>query len=360
MNDLSRTFSGLKILELSSVLAGPLVGSFFAELGADVLKIENRLSNGDVTRTWKLTSEDESQNASAYYHSANYKKKILMLDLTSTEDYEKAIYQVLNADVILTNYQKKTAEKLKIDIDTLKRLKPGLIIVQLNAFDYDDPRAGYDLVMQAEAGYISMTGNKDQLAKMPVAMIDILAAHQMKQALLIALIEKLKTKNGSTVHVSLFHSALSALVNQGTNYLMEKHIASPIGTLHPNIAPYGEISKTRDGCLIIWAIGSDFQFEKLMDFFGIKMNEIPQFAKNKNRVINRSELEQLLSKECEKLNYFELTEFCNRASIPYGNVRKMDEVLNAEEAQNMIKSNNIEGFENGKYISNVAFTIQCN
>jgi crotonobetainyl-CoA:carnitine CoA-transferase CaiB-like acyl-CoA transferase len=195
---------------------------------------------------------------------------------------------------------------------------------------------------------------------MPVAMIDILAAHQMKEAILVALISKAKGETGCIIHVSLFHSAISALVNQATNFLMEGYIAEPMGTLHPNIAPYGEMSTTLDGHLIIWAIGSDLQFEKLMNYFKISIQDFPQFATNKKRVLNRIELQSLLNEACKKFTYSQISSYCDQASIPYGNVKTIDKVLSSPDAQSMIKSNDISQMDKGKYISNVAFKIDFN
>jgi crotonobetainyl-CoA:carnitine CoA-transferase CaiB-like acyl-CoA transferase len=126
---------------------------FLAELGADVVKIENGPAGGDVTRAWKLEGEVGINDTSAYYHSANYGKKVLMCDLKSESDKALINSYLKESEVIITNYQKATAEKLGISLNEIRKMNEDAIIVQLNAFEYDDPRPGYDLVMQAESGF---------------------------------------------------------------------------------------------------------------------------------------------------------------------------------------------------------------
>ena len=210
-------------------MAGPLVGSFFAELGADVIKIENKLTKGDATRQWKLTTEDTEATVSAYYCAANYGKNVQLLDLSDEKERQTIDQLLAESDVVISNFQKKTAEKLKLTPEYINAKFPHLIFAQLSAYTYDDPRPGYDLVMQGETGWISMNGIDNQhMAKLPVAIIDIIAAHQMKEAVLIALLKKMKDGKGSVVHVSLYKSAISALANQASNFLMAGHIPKPI------------------------------------------------------------------------------------------------------------------------------------
>ncbi|HRG42607.1 MAG TPA: CaiB/BaiF CoA-transferase family protein, partial [Saprospiraceae bacterium] len=293
--NMDRPFEGLKVLDLSAILAGPLVGSFFAELGADVIKIENKLTKGDATRQWKLTTEDPEATVSAYYCAANYGKDVQLLDLSDEKKRQRIDQLLAESDVVISNFQKKTAEKLKLNPEYICTKFPNLIFAQLSAYTYDDPRPGYDLVMQGETGWISMNGIDGQhMAKLPVAIIDIIAAHQMKEAVLIALLKKMKDGKGSVVHVSLYKSAISALANQASNYLMAGHIPKPLGTLHPNIAPYGDVFSTSDGQKLILAVGSDAQFKKL--WFSLTSDEdfYHKFALNSQRISVRSLLQETL------------------------------------------------------------------
>lgn len=356
---LNQILQGIKVVELASVLAGPLAGSFLAELGAEVIKIENGPAGGDVTRSWKLPEEEADYPTSAYYHSANYGKKVLMLDLKSEGDRKKLQHELVNADIILSNFQKHTALKLGVDIDNLQNMNSGAVIIQLNAFDYEDPRAGYDLVMQAESGFISMCGtDAGHLAKMPVAMIDIIAAHQIKEAVLLGLLHKNKSVAGSVFHVSLYRSALSALVNQGTNYLMEGHVAQPMGTMHPNIAPYGEIVYASDGNAFMLAVGSDGQFAKLVTNLEWSKDDISRFETNKQRLAQRQPLLEMLQSGFQGKTAKELTIILESNNIPFAKVRSLDEVLNDDQALSMIRENPAEGRPDGKYISNIAFDAE--
>lgn len=354
--ELSQILQGIKVVELASVLAGPLAGSFLAELGADVVKIENGPAGGDVTRNWKLPEEANEEGVSAYYHSANYGKKICLLDLKSDKDKSILYEYCKEADVILSNYQKNTAQRLGVDLEKLRNMNPNAILVQLNAFEYDDPRPGYDLVMQAETGFISMCGHENELAKMPVAMIDILAAHQIKEAVLIGLMQRNRTGQSSVFHVSLYKSAVSALVNQGTNFLMAHHVAKPMGTLHPNIAPYGEIIQTADGVRLMLAVGSEGQFAKLANILGLSEDKRIKYETNHKRVAQRDRLQRDLQNLTAQKYAESLVAALDKEQIPFARVRDLEQVLTDTQSLPMILPNNIEGRSDGKYISNLAFS----
>src|ERR1700756_1614855 len=265
MNYFSRNqFKGLKVVELASVLAGPSVGLFFAELGAEVIKIENKKTGGDVTRSWKLPTEDKTSDMSAYFLAVNFLKKHLFLDVRNNEDYTKCITQIKKADIVIVNYKKGDDKKLKLDYATLKKINPTLIYAGIQGFSDKDERVAYDLILQAESGFMSMNGTTESgPLKMPVALIDIFSAHHVKEAVLMALLKRAKTNKGSFISVSLFDVAVSSLANQATNWLIANHLPQRTGSLHPNIAPYGEIFQTKDGHTVTFAIGSDAQFKKL-------------------------------------------------------------------------------------------------
>jgi len=201
-------FKDLVVVELASVLAGPAVGMFFAELGAKVIKIENKKTNGDVTRNWKLAKEDARDEFSAYYHSINWGKEKMMLDLGSEEDYKRVIELVKTADIVISNFKADSAIKLKMDYESLKHYNPTIIYASVSAYGDHNPAPGFDAMIQAETGWVHMTGEKNGApVKMPVALIDILAAHQLKQGVLIALLKRQKTGEGSYVSISLFDAS---------------------------------------------------------------------------------------------------------------------------------------------------------
>jgi crotonobetainyl-CoA:carnitine CoA-transferase CaiB-like acyl-CoA transferase len=147
-------FKDLKIVELANVLAGPAVGLFFAELGAEVIKIENKLSGGDVTRSWKLAKENTDSKTSAYYASVNWNKESLMVDLNDRSEIEKVYQLIRNADVVICNYKFGDDQKLGMDYNSLKAINPGIIYGQITGFGNDSKRTAYDLVLQAETGFM--------------------------------------------------------------------------------------------------------------------------------------------------------------------------------------------------------------
>ncbi|MCX6296683.1 MAG: CoA transferase, partial [Bacteroidetes bacterium] len=211
-------FKDLKVIELANVLAGPAVGMFFAELGAQVIKIENKSTNGDVTRSWKIAKEDQKINSSAYYASVNWNKKSMFLDLKDASDKSKIIELIKEADIVISNYKKGDDIKLGMDFETLKKTNPTLIYAHISGFGEENSRTAFDIVLQAETGFMFMNGTKESgPIKMPVALIDILAAHQLKEGVLVALIKRMQTGNGSKVSVSLYDSAIASLANQATN-----------------------------------------------------------------------------------------------------------------------------------------------
>ncbi|HTA63375.1 MAG TPA: CaiB/BaiF CoA-transferase family protein [Bacteroidia bacterium] len=333
-------FKGLKVVELASVLAGPSAGLFFAELGAEVIKIENKKTGGDVTRSWKLPTEDKKSDVSAYFLAVNFLKKHLFLDVSNDADYKKCIAQIKYADIVIANYKKGDDKKLKLDYATLKKINPTLIYAGIQGFSDTDERVAYDLILQAESGFMSMNGTKDSgPLKMPVAMIDILAAHHLKEAILLALLKKQKTKKGSYVSVSLFDVAVASLANQATNWLVAKHIPQPTGSLHPNIAPYGETFITKDNHTDTFAIGSDGQFAKLCELLHIvDVSSNKNYVSNQLRVINRKKIFTILNKEVKKQSLTYLQKECTKHGVPFAKIRNLKEVFELPEAKKLIKN----------------------
>ncbi len=226
----------LKVLELASVLAGPSVGQFFAELGAEVIKIENPRNGGDVTRLWKTPGEP-TDDRSAYFCSCNWGKKSVALDLTIHRDIEIVRKLAAKSDIVIASYKPGDAEKLGVSYQQLRTHNERLIYGQITGYGSDDDRVGYDAVIQAEAGFMALNGEHEGPAtKMPVALIDVLAAHHLKEGLLLALLTRERTKEGSVVEVSLVQTAVASLANQATNWLVGKNYHSgkvlPIPTLH--------------------------------------------------------------------------------------------------------------------------------
>ncbi|MCE3229752.1 MAG: L-carnitine dehydratase/bile acid-inducible protein [Bacteroidetes bacterium] len=332
-------FRDLKIIELAGVLAGPSVGYFFAELGATVIKIENPKTNGDVTRSWKLKTENPKDDGSAYFWSVNAFKEFISLDISSPSQLQKLYELVKDADIIVTNFKNGDEEKLKVDYLTLSKINPELIYASINGFGSDSPRSAYDLILQAESGFMFMNGEPNSKpVKMPVAFIDLLAGHQLKEAILIALIDLYKNKKGSHVSVSLFDSAIASLANQATNWLIGGHMPKAMGSLHPNIAPYGELFDTKDNHQVTFAIGSNKQFKQLCEMIQFPtLASDPKYATNQLRVVNRIQLYHIIYNYIKQFNFKDLYNLCLEKEIPIGKIRNLKEVFELPEAKAMMK-----------------------
>lgn len=321
-------FENLLVVELASVLAGPYTGRFFREHGARVIKIENPNQGGDVTRTWR-NSKESNDGISAYYASVNQGKEVIFLDLKANSDKGKFIELLSRADVLITNFRHGEDLKFGLQLDTLKHQFPKLIIGQIDGFSSDDPRAAYDMVLQAETGYLSMSGSEGHPAKIPVALIDVLAGQQLKTGILMAMLQKSTTQLGCIVRVSLKEAAISALMNQASNYMMSGFIPTAMGTLHPNIAPYGEYFICSDGKQLVLAIGNNKQFEALLEVLDlIHIIEDPRFSNNPSRVIHRKELALILQAACSKFTLDDLMKRLVKSGVPAGSIKQLDEVLN--------------------------------
>lgn len=347
----------IKVVELANILAGPAAGMFFAELGAEVVKIENKLTGGDLTRKWKLASENSP--ASAYYHSVNWGKKSIFLDLNDEKDKAVAYREIAAADIVITNFKAGDEVKLGMDYDRLKTLKEDIIYARIKGFPGDE-RPAFDVVLQAETGFMHMNGTPESgPLKMPVALIDVLAAHQLKEAILLALLQKEKTGTGAFIEVSLYEAAIASLANQAANWLNAGHLPQPSGSLHPNIAPYGETFVTRNNRKIVLAIGSDKQFAALCEILnepGLINDE--RFLTNQQRVRHRQELRLKLQELISNFPDGELEMKFREKNIPAGLIKNMEEVFKDKPAQEMILKQKEEDGSISKRVKTAAFRIK--
>ncbi len=329
------------MIELASVLAGPSAGLFFVECGARVIKIENAKSNGDVTRNW-LNSKETPGQVSAYFASVNQGKELKMLDLEIESDLKELEELLKQADIVISNFKSSSAKRWNLEVGQLHKRFPSLIIGQLDAFAEGDSRIAYDIVLQAETGYLSMTGFPDNPARLPVPMIDILAGHQLKEGLLIALMNRYKTGNGAIVRVNLFETAIGALANQASNFLMSGLIPKAQGTLHPNIAPYGDCFSCADDKLLVLAIGSDVQFKKLLICLNLKgLIDDNRFSSNHERLRNRTELAGMLNAAFKKQERAAWLKLFEENQLPCGELLNLEEVFQGK-ASEFIKESIIE------------------
>jgi len=324
------------VLELASVLAGPSVGQFFAELGATVIKVENPRTQGDVTRRWTLPHETPPDDRSAYFCCCNYGKQSVALDL-STERGQDVLHRlVVDTDIVIANYRPGRAEALGADADTLRSINPALLYGHITGYGPDNPRPGYDAVIQAESGFMAMNGSADgPPTKMPVALMDVLAAHHLKEALLVGLLRRTQSGRGAYVPVSLMQAAVSGLANQATNYLNTGHVPQRMGSAHPNIAPYGTAYATSDTPVVL-AVGTDRQFAALCDVLGCPaLAKEERFATNAARVQHRAALNEALRLRLAKQSADALLSALHQRGVPAGAVRALPDVFSDPHAASM-------------------------
>ncbi len=357
---MNEPLKGLTVIDVSTVLAGPSVGMFFAELGARVIKVEHP-NHPDVTRSWKLPVEPSDKTISAYFSSINYKKEYRPLNLKQPDDLSIFFELISSADILLSNFKRGDAEKFGIEDDVLLKKNPRLIIGKINGYGQHSDRVAYDLILQAESGFMSINGTRESgPVKMPVAMVDVLAGHHLKEAVLLALYEREKTGQGSSLSVSLYDAAVSNLVNQASNYLMTGQVPERMGSLHPNIAPYGELFTTEDEQVITLAIGSDMHFARLCFILGLE--ELPthsRFNTVQNRVRYRSELFGYLDAAIRTWHSDDFLAAMRDQHVPAGAVLSIDQVMDKPEAKSLIREEIIDGVKT-KRITSVIFQSHGN
>jgi crotonobetainyl-CoA:carnitine CoA-transferase CaiB-like acyl-CoA transferase len=283
-----------------------------------------------------------------------------MLDLRDPEDHALALAYALAADVVISNFKPSSARRMGFDAEALRARQPRLIYAQLNAFaDPEDESPAFDAVLQAEAGFLYMTGEPDRPpVKMPVALIDLLAAHQLKEAILLALLHRERTGQGAIVSTSLLESALASLANQAGNYLMNGNVAQRMGTRHPNIAPYGDMYPCADGKEILLAVGTERQFSQLCS--ALERNDLlqrPEFKTNSARVQNRGQLNEILAAILAQKTLEENLQMLKAAGVPVAQIRDMRAVFEMPEAQNMVLEETLPDQTITRRVKTIAFRL---
>jgi len=306
-------------------------------VGARVVKVENKRQGGDVTRKWKLPLEDPADPASAYYHSVNWHKEVMFVDLTDVAERSEVEKLIGTADILLVNFKAGDAVKFGLESHHLRQRYPSLIIGEITGFE-DSGRVAFDAILQAETGFMSMNGEQDGIPlKMPVALIDVLAAHQLKEGLLIALQQRMKTGCGAVVRASLYRAAIASLMNQSAIYLNEGSVPQRMGSLHPAIAPYGEVFICADGRQLLLAVGTDDQFRRLCRV--LNLNEAADeydYSTNPLRVKNRKRLHDLLAERFLEKPAAEWLASLHALNIPAGSVNDLSAVFEDPAAASMV------------------------
>ncbi len=351
-------FNEFTVIELSSVLAGPYAGMLFSELGAKVIKIENKTTDGDVTRKWKSYNEPLDTKISSYYASVNYQKDVLMLDLTRMSEINKVYELLKNADVVITNFKQGDDYKFALDYGRVKAINPKIIYGKIKGFDSEPERVAFDVVIQAECGFMDMNGaSKGPPTKMPVALMDVMAGHQLRSGILAALLRRTKTKKGALVEVSLESAAIASLVNQGTNYLMNNQIPKRIGSRHPNIALYGEVVTSSDNYNLVLALGTQKHFLKLCRLLNrMDLASSTEYTSNNKRLKNIDSLSLAIRESFKKQNFHYWKSELNNAQIPFGEIKDMRSVSQGKIGSEMILEERIEG-ELTRRFSTVGFKM---
>jgi crotonobetainyl-CoA:carnitine CoA-transferase CaiB-like acyl-CoA transferase len=324
-------YTGLRVLELARVLAGPWIGQTLADLGAQVIKIES--PDGDETRRWGppfLTNADGSAADAAYFHSCNRGKESLVMDFRKAADRERVVQLARDADVVIENFKVGGLGKYGLDYASLALLNPALVYCSISGFGQDGRyanRPGYDFVAQAMSGLMDITGEPGRAPqKVGVAVADIVTGLYGLVGIQAALAERARSGRGQRVDVALLDSTMGILANQVMNRLIGNLTPTRMGNAHPNIAPYQEF-RTADGFIVV-AVGNDAQFRCLCAALGCAaLADDPRFAGNGARVSNRASLEQTLAPLLAALRREDALARLEAAGVPCGPINTVAEAF---------------------------------
>lgn len=320
---------GIKVLDLSRVLAGPWCAMVLGDLGADVIKVES--PEGDDLRHFGPPFE---QGESAYFMVAGRNKRCIVADLKNPDDLARVRDLALKADVLVENFRIGTLEKFGLGAAQLREKNPGLIICSISGYGRESSmaeRAGYDFVIQAESGLMSIIGDEDQEPmKVGAAVTDIVAGQYATQGVLAALYHRERTGEGQDVDISLLDGAVTLLSNQGAAYLMTGEKPQRLGNDHPTVCPYRPF-ETSDYPIAL-AIGADRQFRKLAAVLGHPdLADDTRFATNPKRVENRIALYEVMEATFKTKGRDAWLKDLHAAGLPAGALRSVDQVMDAPE-----------------------------
>lgn len=315
--------SGIRIVDLSRILAGPFAAQLLADLGAVVEKVEP--VGGDATRTWGPPFSKSGE--SAYFRAANRGKSTREVDLRSAAGKAEVDELLCDADVVVENFLPRVARELGLDPASLRVRFPRLIVASIRSFASDTAardRAGYDFLMQAEAGWMQITGEPDgRPMKVGVALVDVLTGLYLGNAIQAALLHRARTGEATHVEVPLFEVAIAGLVNVASSALQTGEPPARHGNAHPSIVPYQSFP-CADGEVAI-AVGNDRQFAALCAGLGVA--PCAEWATNPGRVLNREFVVAAIAAATRQRSIAEVLELCERGEVAAGPIRDIDEVL---------------------------------
>src|SRR5919109_1867956 len=334
--------SGIRVLDLTRVLAGPWAAQNLADLGAEVVKIE-RPGKGDDSRAfgppWLKDAQGRDTAESAYFACANRGKKSLTLDLARPQGQAIARELAAKSDVLLENFKFGDLDRYGLGYAQLRSINPGLIYCSVTGFGHTGPwreRPGYDFMIQGMGGLMSITGERDdrpgggpQKAGIPIA--DLITGMYASVAVCAALAHRAKTGAGQHLDLALLDSLVAVLANQSANYLATGESPQRLGNDHPNIAPY-QVFRTADGAVIV-ACGNDNLFRKFCDVAGCSsLPDDPRFATNGKRVANRVALTRMLSEVMLKRTMKDWLGALEAAGVPCGPINDLRQVFEEPQA----------------------------
>ncbi len=332
--------SGIRVLDLSRVLAGPWCTQLLADLGADVIKVE-KPGSGDDTRHWGPPwHEQDGERVAAYFLAANRGKRSAAIDLAREEGAELVRRLARGSDVIVENFKVGGLAKYGLDAESLRAANPRLIVASITGFGQDGPyaaRAGYDYMIQAMGGLMSVTGQPDGSPgggpmRVGVAVADLFTGLYTAVAILAALHRRHSSGEGAHIDMALFDTQLAMLANQASNALISGEDPPRQGNRHPNIVPYRPFD-TADQPIII-AVGNDRQFARLAEMCGHpEWAGDERFANNSARVANREEIESLVQAQIAARSAADWLEALDQANIPAGPINRVSQALDDVQAQ---------------------------
>lgn len=330
-NSKPSALAGIRVIDFSRVLAGPYCTMLLADLGADVIKVENP-DGGDDTRRWGPPWLD---GESAYFLSINRNKRSLALNLKDRRGIEIAHQLIAQADVLVENFKVGGMEQLGLGYETLHAKYPRLVYCSISGYGQTGPdrdRPGYDFILQAEGGLMSITGPQDGMPyKAGVAIVDVTAGLYATQAILAALRYRDQTGQGQLVDVALFDSQLAWLVNVAQNYLVSGETPQRYGNAHPNIVPY-EVFQTADGYLAL-AVGNDSQYKRLCEVANQPaLWDDARYQTNPGRVAHRAELIPLWQAVFKTKTTSEWIDLIGAQGIPVGSINSVPDAFSHPQA----------------------------
>lgn len=322
---------GIRVVDFSRVLAGPICGAMLGDMGADVLKIED-VRGGDESRTWPPQRGGES----GAYIVNNRNKRAIALDLKQPEAAKIALELACRADVLIENFRTGTMESFGLGWDVLAARNPRLIYCAVSAFGRTGPRAaeaGYEALMQAFSGVMSITGEPDSApVRCGVSVLDIMTGTLCSFGVVNAILQRQKTGVGQRIDGSLLDTAIGLLNFQAQNYLLTGTVPKALGSAHPSLVPYRNF-RCADDLWIFVAGGNDRLWQRMARALGLDaMIEDPRYATNMARVANRTDVEAAVSREIAQHERAPLLELLERAGVPATPVNTIDQALGDPQA----------------------------